>query len=207
MSTAEAERPPRVLLVEDDGALRQLWASLLAGRGLDVAEAGDAVEAVEVAARLRPELALLDLGLPPHPGDARAGLAAMQHLLLDFPRLKVIIITGQDEPSLCWRAIGMGAFDYLVKPAAAAQVLQAVERARMFVSSERALAREGHARLTVTAPLGEGVREFGDAAQERLVRSVMEDCGHNVTEAARRLGLSRENLYYFLRKFGVERGT
>ena len=197
----------RVLVVEDDPALRELWAALLVGQGLEVAQAGDGAAAAQAATRWRPELALLDLGLPPHPGDARAGLALMQQLLLELPRLKVIIVTGQDEPSLCWRAIGLGAFDYLVKPASSGQVAQAVQRARMFVASEQALAREGQARLTVTAPLGEGVREFGDVAQERLVRSVMHDCGHNVAEAARRLGLSRENLYYFLRKFGVERGA
>jgi len=195
-----------LLLVEDDAPLRDSWADLLAREGYAVRAAGDAYAAMQLAVvEPRPEVALLDLGLPPDPGNATVGLDLLQRLLLEIPRLKVVVLTGQDEPSLSWRAIGLGAFDYLVKPAGRAQVLQSLRRAQMFVVSELQLAREGQARITVTAPLGEGVREFGEAAQERLVRTVMRDSGHNVAQAARRLGLSRENLYYFIRKFGIER--
>ena len=42
-------------------------------------------------------------------------------------------------------------------------------------------------------------------AQERLVRTVMADANYNVAQAARQLGLSREHMYYFIRKFGIER--
>lgn len=201
-----AAGPEVLLLVEDDTALRDTWAALLAREGLSVRVAGDAAQAMDEAARSpRPTLALLDLGLPPSPGDPGVGLALLQQLLLEIPRLKVIVLTGQNEPAVCWEAIGHGAFDFLVKPASRAMVQQALQRARLFVESERQLARQGQARLTVTAPLDEGVREFGEAAQERLVRSVLEDCGHNVAQAARTLGLSRENLYYFIRKFGIDR--
>jgi DNA-binding NtrC family response regulator len=198
--------PEVLLLVEDDDALRTTWAGLLAQEGLEVRSAVDAGSALREAAQSpRPTLALLDLGLPPEPGDPRVGLALLQQLLLEIPRLKVVVLTGQGEPSVCWEAIGHGAFDYLLKPASRASVLQSLQRARLFVESERRLALKGQARLTVTAPLGEGVREFGEAAQERLVRTVLEDCGHNVAQASRALGLSRENLYYFIRKFGIDR--
>ncbi len=198
--------PEVLLLVEDDDALRATWAALLAQEGLEVRPAVDAAAALFEASRPpRPTLALLDLGLPPAPGDPRVGLALLQQLLLEIPRLKVVVLTGQNEPSVCWEAIGHGAFDYLVKPASRAAVLQALQRARLFAASERHLAQQGQVRLTVTAPMDEGVREFGEAAQERLVRSVLDDCGHNVAQAARALGLSRENMYYFIRKFGVDR--
>ncbi|MBX3660010.1 MAG: response regulator [Ramlibacter sp.] len=195
-----------LLVVEDDLSLRDMWVSALGQTGCRVTGAGDAAEALELAVREpRPTLALLDLGLPPHAGDAAVGLELLQRLLTESPRLKVVVLTGQDEPAICWQAIALGAFDFLLKPANRAQVLQAFQRACLFLDAEAKLAASGQARITVTAPLSEGVREFGDAAQERLVRAVMSDTRHNVAEAARRLGLSREHLYYFIRKFGIER--
>ncbi|MDP3611625.1 MAG: helix-turn-helix domain-containing protein [Rubrivivax sp.] len=61
--------------------------------------------------------------------------------------------------------------------------------------------------MTLTAPISEGVREFGEAAQEKLVRSVLADSQFNVAQAARKLGVSREHLYYFMKKFGIERAA
>ncbi|MCA0211966.1 MAG: response regulator [Proteobacteria bacterium] len=201
MSAREA-----ILVVEDDPALKDTWVAVFEQHGYCVVAAGDAVEALALARTdPRPSLALLDLGLPPRPGDPTVGLELLQQLLLELPNLKVVVLTGQDEPAVCWRAIGLGAFDFLVKPASRAQVIGALQRACMFLESERQLALSGQARITVTGPVAEGVREFGDAAQERLVRSVMADANYNVAQAARQLGLSREHMYYFIRKFGIER--
>lgn len=195
-----------ILVVEDDPSLRHAWASSLGQHGYAVRSAEDLPQAMEQARTApRPQLALLDLGLPPQPGEPTVGLELLARLLQELPRLKVVILTGQDEPAVSWKAIGLGAFDYLTKPASTAQVLQAFQRADLFLASERQLAHEGRARITVTAPVAEGVREFGDAAQERLVREVLADNSYNVTQAARLLGLSREHLYYFIRKFGIER--
>lgn len=205
MDEREALLP--LLLVEDDPLLRTQWAGELEDAGYAVRTAADPTQAwIEASRTPAPALALLDLGLPPQPGEPTEGLKLLQRLMWALPRLKVVVLTGQHEPAVSWRAIGMGAFDFLLKPAGRAQVLQSLERARLFVASERhALEADGFARITITAPLEEGVREFGEAAQERLVRAVMADCGHNVAQAARQLGLSRENLYYFLRKFGIQR--
>lgn len=197
-----------VLIVEDDPGLRQAWEAALDQRGYAVRTAEDLPQAMAQARALpAPQLALLDLGLPPHPGEPTVGLDLLTRLLQELPRMKVVILTGQDEPAISWKAIGLGAFDYLTKPASTAQVLQAFQRAELFLASERQLAQAGQARITVTARVAEGVREFGDAAQERLVREVLADNHYNVTQAARLLGLSREHLYYFIRKFGIERQT
>lgn len=197
-----------VLLIEDDPSLREAWTDTLTQQGYQVRSAGNAPEALAQAQiEPRPQLALLDLGLPPQPGDASVGMALLQQLLPEIPRLKVIVLTGQSEPALCWRAIGLGAFDYLLKPASRLQVTQALKRATLFLESEQQLALAGQARITVTGPVGEGVREFGDAAQEQLVRSVLAESQFNVAQAARKLGLTREHLYYFMKKFGIERAS
>jgi two-component system, response regulator RegA len=197
-----------VLVVEDDPALREAWSDTLTQQGYQVRSAGDAFEAL-AQARIepRPQLALLDLGLPPKPGDPTVGLELLRQLVLDIPGIKAIILTGQDEAAVSWRAIELGAFDFLLKPASRAQVLQAFKRAEMFLATEQQMALAGQARITLTAPISEGVKEFGEAAQERLVRGVLADSSFNVAQAARKLGVTREHLYYFMKKFGIERAV
>ena len=197
-----------LLVIEDDPLLRESWGCSLVSQGFSVRTAADLPSAlIEARTEPRPQLALLDLGLPPRPGDPSVGLELLRQLVLDIPGLKAIILTGQDETAVSWRAIELGAFDFLVKPASRAQVLQAFTRAELFIRSEQQMARAGQARITLTAPISEGVKEFGEAAQERLVRSVLAESQFNVAQAARKLGLTREHLYYFMKKFGIERAT
>lgn len=198
-----------VLVVEDDASLRDWWCGSLEDMGYHVLSADSAPQALGMA-RQNPvpiELALLDLGLPPHPNEATAGLELLRLLILEQPSLKVVVLTGQDEPSVALTAIGLGAFDFLNKPASSQRLREALARAVLFLQAEKQLSTDGQARMTLTAPIGEGVREFGEAAQERLVRSVLAESQFNVAQAARKLGLSREHLYYFVKKFGIERAS
>jgi len=58
------KRPPTVLVVEDDPALRNLMLALLEAEGFEAEAAGDGVEALEVMAHLQPALLLVDLMMP-----------------------------------------------------------------------------------------------------------------------------------------------
>jgi two-component system response regulator RegA len=198
-----------VLVVEDDASLRDWWCGSLEDMGYVVLSAGSPLEALAIARQAQNsfELAVLDLGLPPHPNEPTAGLELLRLLILERPSLKVIVLTGQDEPSVALRAIGLGAFDFLNKPASSQRVREALARAVLFLQAEKQLSTDGQARMTLTAPISEGVREFGEAAQERLVRSVLAESQFNVAQAARKLGLTREHLYYFMKKFGIERAS
>ncbi len=196
-----------VLVVEDDASLRDWWCGSLEDMGYHVLSAGSPTQALDITRQSATplELALLDLGLPPHPNEPTAGLELLRLMILEQPSLKVVVLTGQDEPSVALTAIGLGAFDFLNKPASSQRLREALARAVLFLQAEKQLSTDGQARMTLTAPIGEGVREFGEAAQERLVRSVLTESQFNVAQAARKLGLSREHLYYFMKKFGIER--
>ena len=198
-----------ILLVEDDDSLRDWWRGSLEEMGYNVLSADSAAQAVAIARQTGAvfDLALLDLGLPPYPNQPTAGLELLRLLILERPAIKVVVLTGQDEPSVALTAIGLGAFDFLNKPSSRQRLSEALARAVLFLQSEKQLSSQGQARMTLTAPISEGVREFGEAAQERLVRSVLSDCQFNVTQAARKLGVSREHLYYFTKKFGIERAS
>jgi DNA-binding response OmpR family regulator len=85
----------RVLIVEDDVGLRQLFRYALSIAGFDVHEAGDGLEALQAIDRDGFDAVILDLGLPVLSGDAvREEIAAQAHTR-DIP---VIVVTGQPGP-------------------------------------------------------------------------------------------------------------
>lgn len=202
----EALAGPSLLIVEDDPALRSYLASALGERGYHVSIAGDRAEAVAmISGASAPALILLDLGLPPAPSTMSEGLAVLDECLARAPATKVIVLTGQDESAAAHEAVRRGAFDFLVKPARIPDILAAVKRASLFLREEARMAEAGEARVQVTARLQEGPKEVAAAAEEQLLRRALAESGYNVAEAARRLGLAREHVYYYLNKYGIRR--
>jgi two-component system NtrC family response regulator len=106
---------PKLLIVEDDEEIRTQMKWALAG-DYDIVLAGDRASAVETFQTVRPLVVLLDLGLPPHPGDPDEGLATLSELLALERLAKIVIITGQGEKGIALQAIGAGAYDFLIKP-------------------------------------------------------------------------------------------
>lgn len=195
-----------LLIVEDDASLREYLASALGDKGFLVQTARDREEAGAVmSAVTSPSLVLLDLGLPPAPSTMTEGLAVLDECFSKAPSTKVIVLTGQDESAAALEAVRRGAFDFLVKPAAVSSIVQALQRAALFLREEARMAAAGEARVQVTARLSEGPKEAAAAAEEQLLRRALAETGYNVAEAARRLGLAREHIYYYLNKYGIRR--
>jgi len=103
-----------VLVVEDDAGIRKQvrWSF----DDYEVIEAKDRAEAMNQLRRHEPPVVTLDLGLPPDPGGASEGLAALQDILAAAPRTKVIVITGNEDRQHAVDAVGMGAHDFYQKP-------------------------------------------------------------------------------------------
>lgn len=195
-----------LLIVEDDIALSGYLASVLGGKGFAVRSATDrsgAMACLESDSRFG--LVLLDLGLPPAPSTMEEGLALLDELLAKAPSTKIIVLTGQDENAAALEAVRRGAFDFLVKPASVASIVQALRRSVLFMREESRMAEAGEARVHLTARLNEGPKEAAAAAEEQLLRRALAEAGYNVAEAARRLGLAREHVYYYLNKYGIRR--
>lgn len=109
------EHKPKLLLVDDDEEIRtqMKWAL---GSDYDLSMAGDRAEAVQVFGRERSRVVLLDLGLPPKANEPDEGLATLDEIISLDPLVKIIIISGQSEKKNAIRAVGAGAYDFLVKP-------------------------------------------------------------------------------------------
>ena len=126
---------PKLLIVDDDEEIRSQMKWGLA-EDYEVALAEDRLAAVAACKALVPAVVLLDLGLPPSPGDPTQGLAALAELLELQPHLKIIIITGQSEKQVALQAIGQGALDFLAKPVDMAELKMVVKRASYLAQLE-----------------------------------------------------------------------
>ncbi|MWA00598.1 response regulator [Actinomadura sp. LD22] len=106
----------RVLVADDNVVVRSGLVSLLEAHGIEVAgEAGDGRRAVELTARLRPDLVLLDVRMP-----LLDGVAAVAEI---SPLAPVLMLTYTDDPGTVRAALGRGATGYLVHGAFTADEL------------------------------------------------------------------------------------
>ncbi len=208
--TLEAEPAPAskgmVLLVEDDTVLRMMLRTALESSQYKVFEADSRPDAL---ARLHAEadiaVAIVDLGLPPVEHTTLEGLATLRAIASDHTGVKTIVLTGQDEEKAAFDAIKEGAFDFLAKPAKTNDILMAVQRAFLFHRKEQDLMADGLARLQFNARYTDGLKAVREEAEEKLVRQVLKETGFNVYKSAEKLGIKRESIYYFMKKFQISR--
>jgi DNA-binding NtrC family response regulator len=107
---------PRLLLVDDDPLIGESLAFALAA-DYEVVRAVDRVSAVErLREGLKPEIALIDLGLPPVAHLPNEGFKLIGDLLAHAPQVRILVLTGQNEDSNARRARALGAADLVPKP-------------------------------------------------------------------------------------------
>ena len=99
-----------ILLVEDDEATRGSIATYLRAHGHDVREAGDAAAAIAAWESRRPDLIVLDLGLPD-----RDGLSVIRHVRREATT-PVLVLSVRDREADKVTALDQGADDYVTKP-------------------------------------------------------------------------------------------
>ena len=113
----------RILVVDDFDPWRQQVCSILGARPelRVVAEAADGLEAVQKAEELKPDLILLDIGLP-----SVDGLEAAGRICQLAPATKIIFVTQNSDKDMVQAALSRGAQGYVVKTDAASELLAAV---------------------------------------------------------------------------------
>jgi DNA-binding NarL/FixJ family response regulator len=114
----------RVLVVEDFKPFRQFIRKTLAMRpGLHIVdEVSDGPEAVQKAEELKPDLVLLDIGLP-----TLNGIDAARQIRKLIPESKIIFVSQESGADVVEEVFGLGASGYVVKTRAANDLLAAVE--------------------------------------------------------------------------------
>jgi len=180
----------RVLIVEDEGRLRDLLARTLVGWGFETAAGRSGEEALRLHEAKPFDIAILDLNLP-----AMDGLDTLRHLREKAPHLQAIILTGFASIESARQAVHLDVVEFLTKPCHLGELEKALDRALR--------------RMSPTPPAVIDTPELPAAAPgatleevERLhILAALRRNDGNRTATAKELGISRRTLYYKLEEY------
>jgi two-component system response regulator RegA len=171
-----------LLIVDDDNVFRPRLARAFEGRGFQVWHTGSPEEAAQLTREHDPELGILDLRI----NAEHSGLEVLRDLLEVSPHMKIVMLTGYGSIATAVDAIRLGAASYITKPADVDDILNAFDRA-------------GAPVLEPGEPCYDEAPTLARAEWEHISR-VLSDCGGNVSQAARILGIHRRSLQRKLSK-------
>jgi two-component system KDP operon response regulator KdpE len=103
-------RPTRILVVDDEPQIRRFLKTSLTAQDYEVLEAATGGEALESVKRHKPELMILDLGLPDIDG------IEILREIRDHSALPIIVLSSRDDEQVKVKALDLGADDYITKP-------------------------------------------------------------------------------------------
>ena len=151
-------------------------------RGFDAASAGCHAEALALATSKQIDLAVIDLRMP-----AESGLVVLRDLMAAHPDALAVILSGYGSIATAIDAVRLGAVDFVQKPADVDQLLEAFAKA---LQVDPLVERDPHYDPPSLA-----------RAEWEHIQRVLNDCGGNVTRAAKMLGLHRRTLQRKLQKY------
>jgi two-component system, response regulator RegA len=163
---------PRILCVDDDQIFRTRLVRALNQRGFEVYQAANAEEGIVLAKRHQPERAIIDMRMP-----GMGGLDLIDELAKVDPDIDIIVLTGYGSIATAVEAVRRGARDYLTKPVDTEQILQTFERDPEASPNQ----------VPDTTP------SLARVEWEHIQR-ILADCGGNISQAARKLGIHRRSL-------------
>ncbi len=168
-----------VLIIDDDEVFRRTLSRAFSARGWEAHAAANAAEGLALAAEHGPDLAIVDLRLA---GDN--GLEVVKALRENDSTLRILMLTGYGSIATALEAVRSGADHYLSKPVDVDQILAAYQS------------------ICEAAPLAAppSVPSLARVEWEHIQR-VLTDCGGNVSQAAKLLGLHRRSLQRKLMKY------
>ena len=118
-----AKSSARILVVDDEMAIRRFLRTSLSAEGFEILEAATGEQGLIDAANVRPDLVLLDLGLPDLDG------VEVTRRLREWSQVPIIIISVRDREADKIRALDEGADDYLTKPFGLVELLARIRAA------------------------------------------------------------------------------
>jgi len=174
-----SESKPTILVVDDDATFRTRLVRALGSRGYETHEAADVDSAIARARQLKPARAIVDLRMP-----GKSGLELITALMEIDEEIQILVLTGYGSIATAVEAVRRGAIDYLSKPVDTEQILAVFDReSATSVASEVTEAKPSLARV-----------------EWEHIQRVLSDCGGNISEAARQLGIHRRSLQRKLSK-------
>jgi two-component system, OmpR family, KDP operon response regulator KdpE len=118
-----ADKVP-VLVIDDEPPIRRLLRTALSANGFQVLEAGNGGEGIAAIETHKPDLVILDLGLPD-----MDGLDVIRHLRVKGDSTPVVVLSSRGEESVKVDALDLGADDYVTKPFGIAELIARIRTA------------------------------------------------------------------------------
>jgi DNA-binding NtrC family response regulator len=139
-----AQPKPALLVVDDDPLITDTLAFAL-GPDFVVYACESRPNAIELLRQLPrpPELALVDLGLPPNPHSPEEGFQLIADLLAHSPAMKILVLSGQNDAANARHARALGAWEFVSKPTDPATLKRALDRARELPPATAGAGEEG----------------------------------------------------------------
>jgi len=199
-----ASRKTIRVLVCDDHALFREGVKTILNAQPDIEVVGEAVdgqEAVDLALRLNPDVALMDISMP-----ILKGFDAVRRIRKARPSLKVLILTVYDDEDLVGRCLDAGAAGYVLKDSPPLQLVYAIQRVHQGEQymSPRVLTAVVREYLSHPATFKEGYEMLSDREREILVLLAE---GHTLKDIASQLNLSVKTVdahkYNLMRKLDL----
>lgn len=119
--------PIRVLIAEDDALVREGTRQILEREeDLEViGEAADGKEAIELIGSLRPDVAIVDIGMP-----GLSGVDVTRRSKTDYPDIPILVLTVHDDDAYVYAILQAGAAGYLLKDVHGSELVQAIRSVR-----------------------------------------------------------------------------
>ena len=177
--------PIRVLLADDQRMFRQGIRAVLERAGMEViGEAGDGVEAVSLARRHGPDVAVLNVVLP-----RLGGLDAAREIGRSSPRTDIVLLAAYDEPHYVSEAIRIGVSGYVPKTKNAGDLLDVVHQVAGGGTCYTGIARE----VVRASLIGRPLPTDPLTQRERQVLELVAE-GKTTKATAARLGISAKTV-------------
>lgn len=217
---------PKLLVVEDDGDIRQALVELFDMLGYGVTGASTALDAIVALQHDDLDVVLTDIRMA-----GMTGIDLCQYVSEDRPGIPVVVMTAYGDTQAALGALRAGAYEFVTKPLNRAYLVELIERAialqrrhicvRRLPSANGTASRgyepEGCAEATLlpandpyvdpnhcpdSAPVSQRIESL-DQLERRHIEAVLTAHGGNKVLAARTLGIDRATLYRKLTRFGL----
>jgi DNA-binding NarL/FixJ family response regulator len=185
----------RAIAIEDDEAVARLIAQVLASHGFEVlGTASSGEEGVALAKRVKPDVALVDLGLPKMRGED-----VIQAIRTEAPSTKCIALTAVDIPARVLAALRAGAAGYILKPLHAAEQARAVEDV---LAGDAAPISPRAAKVLLGELRGDPPEQRGGPALSKRELEVLQLLvhGHTYADVASALGIAEGTVQTYVKR-------
>jgi DNA-binding NarL/FixJ family response regulator len=180
-------RRPRVLLADDHQMLADALRGVIEPRCEVVGIVGDGRALLEAADRLQPDIVVLDIGMP-HLNGFDAG-RKLKHTL---PNIKLVFMTMHEDPYLVGEAFRAGASAFLLKEAAASELIEAIDQVLKGGSYITPSAKEGLNNISLRDPKNRERAPEPTPRQREVIQLLAE--GRSMKEVASELKITRRTV-------------